>query len=128
MPQTAHYYAGGTLNRASWLRDAVDTINQLFSNPGQSRVVLFHNGHPLCRVHDQDKSRASLIELPPTVITPHLAHLTDQMFRMPQHLKQIDIQQEDARPICVFLGLQDGDQGALPHGKDLLPVSTPLHL
>lgn len=121
----AHYYAGGTLNRASWLRDAVDTINSAFLTP-QSRIVLFDKSNPLCHVDVQSKA-ASLVNLPAELIKPHLPH--DKLFRSPKDFtKAFTAEEEGARPLCVFLGLEDDDasgkasNSALPDGDKIKEV------
>lgn len=125
--QKAHYYAGGTLNRASWLRDNVHTTNSLLTAEHQARIVLFDKSNPLCKfTNPADANEASLVAVPWSLVNPHLApfHQGDsqKIFRTPDDLKEVTVEAEDARPVCVFLGLQDGDEGALPHGTDQLPV------
>lgn len=111
----AHYYAGGTLNRASWLRETITTTNALLASQ-QARIILFNASNPLCRVQNH---QASLVELPWSAVK---AYMPEKTFRAPEDLVEVKLEQEDRRPLCIFLGVQDGQGDVLPHSKDIVPV------
>ncbi|CEH18429.1 NADH pyrophosphatase I of the Nudix family of hydrolases [Ceraceosorus bombacis] len=61
--ETNNFYAGNTLNRASWLRSSSSFLNKaLHSSQPSARIVLLQHGNPL--VHGSGTSEGHLATLP----------------------------------------------------------------